>query len=162
MKNFTWPLLLAAIITALLAGVNQFTKADLGYYPTRNLVYINVWEEWCQPCVQELPELTKLQEKYPAVQGFLVSDETDVDKAKALLEKLKVQGFREIYSNEKTTELQSLFNQQESQAVPKHIILNDGKVVYQKVGSGPEVLKEIEEQFKKYTTAVEVTVKAKN
>ncbi len=29
-----------------------------------NLVLVNLWATWCAPCVKEIPELVKLQEKY--------------------------------------------------------------------------------------------------
>lgn len=157
MKKYISALIISVVTTLSVWGVNQFTKADLSFYPTRGMVYINVWEEWCQPCVKELPELKKLSDKYLGVRTYLVSDTKNQDKAKALLKALKIEGFREIYSDEKTEELKSLFSQQESQGVPKHIIIKDGKVIYKKVGSGPDILKELEEHFQKYDGVAVVT-----
>lgn len=148
MKNYLTILITSALILGLVFFVNQYTKPDLKSYPTRGLVYINVWEEWCKPCIAELPELQKLEDRYVTVKFFLLSDSKDTEIAKNLLKKLKISGFKEIYDTEKQTEIAGIFSGSEAGVVPKHLIINDGKVIYKSVGSGPEIIKEIEKVFK--------------
>ncbi|MBW8362520.1 MAG: TlpA family protein disulfide reductase [Kaistella sp.] len=160
MKNYLTIFITSAFILGLVFFVNQYTKPDLKSYPTRDLVYINVWEEWCKPCIAELPELQKLEDRYVTVKFFLLSDSKDTEQAKNLLKKLKIDGFKEIYDSEKQTEIGGIFSGSDVGVVPKHIIINDGKVVYKSVGSGPEIIKEIEKVFREnHAVMVESTGK---
>ena len=36
-------------------------------FPEGKVVYINVFETWCVPCLSEIPELNKLKEKHPNI-----------------------------------------------------------------------------------------------
>lgn len=148
MKKYTLIFITSTIVFSLVYLVNQFTKPDLKNFPTRGLIYINVWEEWCKPCIEELPELHKMNENIIGVKFYLVSDSQEQEKAKELLKSLKIEGLEEIYSDDIVKELSGLFNGQESQVVPKHIIIQDGKVIYKRVGSDAEILKEIEQKLK--------------
>ncbi len=39
---------------------HHFNKGDKG----GNVILVNFWATWCAPCVKEIPEIVKLQEKY--------------------------------------------------------------------------------------------------
>ncbi len=59
-----------------------------------SLVMINFWEPWCGPCVQEMPDLEALYEKYKD-QGFLIigvySGDNTPDSVAEVVEDTKVQ-----------------------------------------------------------------------
>lgn len=50
------------------------------------LVYINIWETWCGPCVSEIPTLNKVREKYPET-IFLALTPASKPKTKQFLKK---------------------------------------------------------------------------
>lgn len=53
------------------------------------VLYIDVWATWCGPCLQELPPLAKLWEKYkdnPNIEFVSISVDESVDEWKAKLE----------------------------------------------------------------------------
>jgi thiol-disulfide isomerase/thioredoxin len=54
-----------------------YTKQSL----TGKVVVINFWATWCKPCLKEIPDLSKIQEKYQGrgvvVLGILASDNPD-------------------------------------------------------------------------------------
>ena len=58
------------------------------------LTVVNLWGSWCQPCVEEIPELQKLYEnmkdKGVNVVGLAQDAGTDMDAVKDILEKNKV------------------------------------------------------------------------
>lgn len=51
-----------------------------------DLIMLNFWAYWCQPCVMEIPELEKLHQGYPNVLllGVIV-DDSDMDQTNAIL-----------------------------------------------------------------------------
>lgn len=52
------------------------------------LVLLNYWATWCKPCLKEMPELSRLQEKYKN-QGLMVIALSDEDKGRLLKFTLK-------------------------------------------------------------------------
>ncbi len=81
-------------------GLSSFTAYDLNgtqqneeLFNGKKLTMINVWATYCAPCIEEMPSLAALNEKY-AAQGFqivgIVSDVahyqgSSADKAKSIL-----------------------------------------------------------------------------
>lgn len=61
---------------------------------TAKLVLVNIWSTWCQPCVEEFPELVKIREDFKdrGVDVLLVSADFDdqMDNLKAFLKKNNV------------------------------------------------------------------------
>lgn len=55
------------------------------------LVYLNAWATWCQPCVEEFPELVRFQRAHTPPEAELLFVTTDFgterDKAEAFLRK---------------------------------------------------------------------------
>lgn len=60
---------------------------DESVFEDYDLVMLNFWAYWCQPCVMEIPELEKLHQEYPNVLllGVIV-DDSDMDQTNTILE----------------------------------------------------------------------------
>jgi thiol-disulfide isomerase/thioredoxin len=67
-------------------GGDAFTREDIA---DANLVMVNLWEPWCGPCVEEMPDLERIYEENQG-SGFVVLgvfwDDTMDDDARATLE----------------------------------------------------------------------------
>lgn len=64
------------------------------FYAEKSLTFINIWGTFCSPCIEEMPELEKLNQKYKDKMNFLgvVSDtnatmSTNVEEAIQILDK---------------------------------------------------------------------------
>lgn len=70
-----------------------------------DLIMLNFWAYWCGPCVQELPELQKLQEQYPnlLLLGVIV-DNSDMAETRAVIERAGAK-YRMVYPDGDLMEL---------------------------------------------------------
>ena len=64
---------------------------DDSIFDQYDLIMLNFWAYWCQPCVREIPELEQLHQSYPNVLllGVIV-DDTDMDATLSILENANV------------------------------------------------------------------------
>ena len=71
-----------------LASGNRQTLADL----RGKVVVLDFWATYCPPCVEEIPHLSELQNKYRDLEivGLHVGDDEDRQKVPAFVEKLKM------------------------------------------------------------------------
>ena len=47
------------------------------------ILYIDIWATWCKPCLQQLPAMKELEEKYRGSNVEFISISVDADKDKA-------------------------------------------------------------------------------
>jgi len=90
-----------------------------------DIVLINFWASWCGPCIQEMPALDKLADKYQmlGVQVWGVNVENDSAAAKAYLNKVQV-GFPVLFDVDN-----SVSEAYQVEAMPTTVIVDkDGKV----------------------------------
>ncbi|HKW25610.1 MAG TPA: TlpA disulfide reductase family protein [Terriglobales bacterium] len=95
MKRISWPLLLALTLslTACYRGshpprignpapdftVQDGAKAVTLHNLRERVIVLNFWATWCPPCVQELPSLEQLQNKFKGRGVEVVGISVDVD-----------------------------------------------------------------------------------
>jgi peroxiredoxin len=111
-----------------------------------DIIVINFWASWCGPCLQEMPKLEQLAQKYQdlGVQVWGVNVETDTAAALAYLAKLPV-SFPILFDNENKVSAAYAVK-----AMPTTVIINkDGAVraVHHGYQSGYE--KKYEQDIKK-------------
>ncbi len=70
----------------LLKNVNAQQIQDvIAAYRGDKAVLVNVWATWCAPCVEEFPEIVKLQRKYPKeLQVVFISADFPEDRERAV------------------------------------------------------------------------------
>lgn len=98
------------------------------------IVILNFWATWCNPCLEELPSLVKLQNKYPTNNLTVLAINADEGNARPAVLKMqkKLDLNFPIILDEKG-KISELFK---IQAVPVTIIYNQGKVI--EVRNGPK------------------------
>ncbi|CAM3708560.1 TlpA family protein disulfide reductase [Rheinheimera salexigens] len=90
-----------------------------------DIILINFWASWCGPCIQEMPKLDQLAEKYQGlgVQVWGINVETDTAAANAYLAKLPVT-FPILFDSENNVSKAYAIK-----AMPTTVIINkDGEV----------------------------------
>ena len=143
--------LLLGSISPVLATAPDFTLKSLDGANLRlaeqkgDIMLINFWASWCGPCIQEMPALDKLAQKYQAlgVQVWGVNVENDSTAAKAYLSKVKVE-FPILFDLDN-----SVSKAYQVDAMPTTVILDkDGKVRAVHRGYQPGFEKKYENDIK--------------
>ncbi|HEY0921249.1 TlpA disulfide reductase family protein [Rheinheimera pacifica] len=110
-----------------------------------DIMLINFWASWCGPCIQEMPALDKLAQKYQmlGVQVWGVNVENDSSAAKAYLSKVQV-AFPILFDVDN-----SVSKDYRVEAMPTTVILDkDGKVRSVHRGYKPGYEKKYEDDIK--------------
>ncbi|PKM20968.1 MAG: TlpA family protein disulfide reductase [Gammaproteobacteria bacterium HGW-Gammaproteobacteria-15] len=110
-----------------------------------DIMLINFWASWCGPCIQEMPALDKLAQKYQmlGVQVWGVNVENDSSAAKAYLSKVLV-AFPILFDVDN-----SVSKDYRVEAMPTTVILDkDGKVRSVHRGYKPGYEKKYEDDIK--------------
>jgi thiol-disulfide isomerase/thioredoxin len=118
------------------------------------ILVINLWATWCGPCIQEIPELNGLVEKYQD-QGIRFLAFTD--ESKAVFEKFQKRRpsfdfrYEKSFENvEALTALMKLDKEYQGRAIPLHILVKkDGSVEEAFVGGSKYNIQRIERFIKK-------------
>lgn len=64
--------------------ISNFERSDFSrnYYKNNNLVVLNLWATWCQPCVEEIPLLNRIKDKNKLSKVDFISLSIDTDSTK--------------------------------------------------------------------------------
>ncbi|MDF2933246.1 MAG: TlpA family protein disulfide reductase [Chryseobacterium sp.] len=56
------------------------------YYNSKKIVVVNIWATWCEPCMEEIPELNKLKKEYNRNElefiSYSIDSKSDTEKLK--------------------------------------------------------------------------------
>lgn len=131
------------------AAIADFTISDLDGKQISSaalrgkVVFVNFWATWCPPCRAEIPDLIKLQAKYPddIVVIGISEDEAPIDTVRAFVAQQKINYFIAMT----TPELSKVFRG--VSALPTTFVLDrEGKVVQRHVGQLNPLETELEAQ----------------
>jgi len=98
------------------------STVDESLFEGKSLIMLNLWEPWCGPCVQEMPDLQKLYEEYKD-KGFLLIGAYSTESGTAdIVEKLGI--------SYPIVKMCAEFSQFQTQYVPTTVFLDaEGKMV---------------------------------
>lgn len=104
---------------------NQVSLSDLkGDY-----LYVDIWATWCRPCLQQLPAMKELEEKYHGTGIEFVSISVDNDRDKAKWQKMvqeKQMGGVQLFAGNGT----SFHQDYKISTIPKFLIIGkEGEII---------------------------------
>ena len=125
-----------------LKGKTVELKSLLGKGP----IVVDFWATWCAPCLKELPELSKLQEKYDDIQVVAIS----VDKSRKINQvkkEVKSHHYKFLTLLDKGGIYQKKLN---IMNIPQTFLLDrDGNIIYRHEGYKQGDIKHLEKLIQK-------------
>jgi thiol-disulfide isomerase/thioredoxin len=127
---------------------------DISPLKEDEIVVINLWATWCGPCIQEIPQLNELVEKYQDQNiRFLAFSDESKDVFEKFMKRRPSFEFRFEQSFENTKALEALMKldrEYQGRAIPVHILVNkEGDVKDVFVGGSKYDTQRIERFIKK-------------
>ena len=106
---------------------NTVTEVSLG---EKELFFVHYWATWCGPCINEMPDLGKIAEKYGDRVGFIaLLDDYSTAKA-AAIRITEASGVSFTMVDARHSDFQTLLKMVQSGYVPTTILIDsDGKIV---------------------------------
>jgi thioredoxin-like negative regulator of GroEL len=123
--------------------ISEAALDELIYSDQKKLV-VTFMAAWCAPCIDELPALNKLHQKYSAKGLNLIGISIDLEGPRAMqpiIDKLKI-GFPVYWYGETAIQKYSIF------AIPMIIWVQDGRIVERLPGRRSE--KELDKKIRKF------------
>lgn len=114
------------------------------------IVIYNFWASWCNPCLEEMPSLVALKNKFKDDEVQILAFNTDEDdqlkNIKKVLKKLNIKNEFNVIADKNTAVADSF----KFSAIPVTIIFNRGKVVHFSNGPMDFNSAEMVEKMKKW------------
>jgi thiol-disulfide isomerase/thioredoxin len=114
------------------------------------VIIYNFWASWCNPCLEEMPSLLALKNKFKddelQVMAFNTDEENQLINIKKALKKLNIKNEFNIIADKNTAIAESF----KFSAIPVTIIFNRGKVVHFSNGPMDFASAEMTEKIKKW------------
>lgn len=92
---------------------------------TDKVLVVNFWQTWCGPCLQEMPDLNEMSNKWGDIQVYCVSDEAPN----------KIMVFQEKYPNISFVYIEKMSSYGVSQFPTTYIYNKQGTKVFSKIGA---------------------------
>ena len=127
-------------MTTELKGLDEETFKVEDY--KGKVLLLNLWATWCGPCIQEMPKLRAMEEKYKD-DGFMViglnTDDESPEQIKAFAKKQKL-NYKLAWSTREVTK--EFFKVSKLGGIPQSILINrNGNMVGVFRGGGAGVVK---------------------
>ena len=110
-----------------------------------NLIYLDFWASWCKPCLDDLPEFKKLQEKFKSEEIKFVSIGME-SKKRNLLKIIKNYQLKNIHLFDPEQE-QDLKRNYSINGIPRYVLIDrEGKIIDHnaKRPSNPELVSQLQ------------------
>jgi peroxiredoxin len=116
-------------------GIQQLTRQRNG-----KILLLNFWATWCQPCVDEFPDLVKISREFDRtkyeVVGISLDDPEDIQKVLSFIRKNNVPFKVQVASVDNTDAFINSLNESWNGAIPATFIYDtSGHLKYFSIGS---------------------------
>lgn len=105
--------------------LETFAGNPISTRPKTKLLLLDFWEVWCGPCVESMPKVQELADKYAAkgldVVGVLM-DPKSQDSAERLLNKQNI-AFTQVFGNQEIREYFRVY------AIPQYVLINQNGII---------------------------------
>lgn len=123
----------------LSSGIEEIFKEIVAKNKNK-VIYIDIWSPWCGPCLKEMPNSKKLEQKFKnkAVSFIYICVFSDEDRYQRTLNKLQLGGEHYFLNSQQSVDLSKIFN---IPGIPYYIYIDKNGVIKEK-GSHlrPEVM----------------------
>ena len=95
------------------------------------IIYIDLWTSWCQPCLQEIPHLNQLLQKYSGKEVVFISISSDKQSAawREAIKKFQLQteeNYQMLHADKA-----AFYKKNDVKSIPRYLIIGkDGKMLY--------------------------------
>ena len=143
MQHQTRKLILILFIGALAAesacAPYRIDDAGIEALPKQHpVVVINFWATWCEPCVEEIPILVKLQQQHPRARFFGISmDESSAESEQQVRKFVRDHGIPYRVMIRQGADFEAMVNSMDPDwigGLPATFVFRDGKRVFSKTG----------------------------
>jgi thiol-disulfide isomerase/thioredoxin len=127
--------LIAACSSAI--RLERLNDAAIAKLPSQNeIVVLNFWATWCQPCVEEIPLFIKLQQQHPEIDVVGVSmDELDHEPQVQIFARKHGMNYRvALREGDDFEKMVNSIDPQWIGALPATFVFKNGTRVYSKTG----------------------------
>lgn len=93
-----------------------------------SLIYIDIWANWCKPCIEEIPSLIQLQKKFKddKIKFITIAIESEKDKIAKLIESYDLKSIN-IFDKEKEKKIKEIF---QISGLPRYLLINKNGIIY--------------------------------
>lgn len=92
------------------------------------ILYIDIWASWCKPCIEEIPNLIQLQEKFKneKVKFITIARKSEKDKIAKLIDIHNLKTIN-IYDPKNEKRIEDMF---QITSIPRYLLINKNGIIY--------------------------------
>jgi thiol-disulfide isomerase/thioredoxin len=92
------------------------------------ILYIDIWASWCKPCIEEIPNLIQLQERFKNenVKFITIARKSEKDKIAKLIAIHNLKTIN-IYDPENEKRIEDMF---QITSIPRYLLINKNGIIY--------------------------------
>jgi thiol-disulfide isomerase/thioredoxin len=112
------------------SGIEEIFKQIIAKNKNK-VIYIDIWAPWCSPCLKEMPNSKKLEQKFKnkAISFVYICVFSDKDRYMRTLNKLQLSGDHYFLNSQQSIDLSKIFN---IPGIPYYIYIDKNGLIKQK------------------------------
>ncbi|WP_083663581.1 TlpA family protein disulfide reductase [Sphingobacterium sp. B29] len=112
------------------SGIEEIFKQIIAKNKNK-VIYIDIWAPWCSPCLKEMPNSKKLEQKFKdkAISFVYICVFSDKDRYMRTLNKLQLGGDHYFLNSQQSIDLSKIFN---IPGIPYYIYIDKNGLIKQK------------------------------